>query len=759
MNAQAPTPRQRPLTLGILAADIDTAVALRLVAGIIDEARLRGARTVFLPGHPPAASAEFDRQFNLVFRLPDAMAFDGLLVIGTTLQYHLNATQLDNFLATLPKVPTLCLGFASQVVPSVVNDNHGGFRALMSHLIEEHGCRRIAMIAGPAGQAEAEARLAAWRDACTDAGIEVDPALLLQGNFTQASGRAAMSALLERGATVDAVVAANDDMALGAMACAVDHGLHVPQQLRFGGFDDILAAGRLGVGLTTINQSHYALARASVAQLIERIGGAAVTPLTRVPTRLVRRQSCGCGGFYARPETFAAQLDVRLAGMLEELAVAPEHEANYRAASLLVEQGLARALAEQDFQPLLAAVQTVARDVLAAEGHVYGLQALLVAAQRWLIEPRGLAPEAWAAVARWLQQAQIALAGLQDVAQQARHRLHSERALAFRDLLKTRIATFDLQKLLEHLSEALADLSLDTCCIALYSGEARISSLDDFDLPGEARLLYAFIGGRERPSLNGERFRTHDVLPADAWALAADSTSLIVYPVFHGAEHFGFIVFSVDPVAGGPWETIRDEVSSALKASLLVSELAAARDALRSDLAQARQGQRELADIAHRDELTGLLNRRGFLAEARLRADMLSADGLATAVIFADLDGLKPINDRHGHAAGDVAIRQAGEVLRRGFRSADLIGRIGGDEFVVLTANADPDALSAMRERIYRLFERASQDLPFPLACSLGYVVSPPGVPVSLEDLLARADSVLYEEKRRRKGAAWHTGV
>ncbi|MBB4012919.1 diguanylate cyclase (GGDEF)-like protein [Niveibacterium umoris] len=751
-QVESATPK-RPLTLGILAADIDTAFALRLVAGIIDRASALGARTVFLPGHPPSGASEFDRQFNLVFRLPDATAFDGLIVIGTTLQYHLPPKALEAFLSTLPQVPTLCVGFASKIVPSVVNDNYGGFREVVDHLIRQHGCQRIAMIAGPAGQGEADERLAGWRDACADAGLPPAPELVLQGSFSRASGHAAMLSLIERGIAIDAVVAANDEMALGAMACAVERGLHVPQEVRFGGFDDILAAGRLGVGLTTVNQSHYELGSVGVSHLLAAIAGEPAPGLTRVPTRLVRRQSCGCGGFYAQPGALAAKLPERMAGMLEELAVAPEREPHYREAIQLVEQGLSRALVEADFQPLLAAVHAVARDALAAEGHVFGVQALLVAAQRWLIEPRQLTPEAWAAAARWLQQAQIALAGLQDVALQERHRLHSEQAMAFRELLKTRIATFDLRKLLEHLSEALADLRLDTCCIALYSGEARIDSLDDFDLPTQARMLYAFIGGREQPDLHGERFRTHDVLPARAWELAAQSSALIVYPVFHGAEHFGFIVFSVDPVVGGPWETIRDEVSSALKASLLVSELAAARDALRSDLAQAREGQRELADIAHRDELTGLLNRRGFLAEARLRADRLHADGLAAAVIFADLDGLKQINDRHGHAAGDVAIRQAADVLRRGFRAADLIGRIGGDEFVIFTANADPDALAAMRDRIYRLFERASQDLPFTLAGSLGYVVAPPGDAISIEEMLARADTVLYEEKRRRKGA------
>mgnify|MGYP001190442914 CR=1 FL=1 len=745
--------RARTPTLGILVADIETAISLRLVSGIIDAAQAAGARAIFLPGQPPAATSEFDRQFNLVFRLPDATAFDGLLVIGTTLQYHLSPAQLAALLDTLPRVPTLSLGYVAPNTPSVVVDNHGGFRMLLQHLIDAHGCRRVAMIAGPGGQREADERLAAWQTLQSEGQLDDEAELLVEGNFTQASGRAAMGVLLDRDLRLDAVVAANDEMALGAIACAIDRGLRVPQDVRIAGFDDILAAGRLGVGLTTVDQSHYRLARIAVEQLVGAIGGAPLPERIRVPTRLVRRQSCGCGSHAAKPESLAARLPERLAGMLEELAVAPEREPHYRGAIQMIETALSRALEEHDFRPLLAAVHAVARDALAVEGHVFGVQALLVAAQRWLIEPRQLPPTEWAAVARWLQQAQIALAGLQDVAQQNRHRLHSEQAMAFRELLKTRLATFDLQKLLEHLSGALAGLGLDTCCLALYDGEARIDSLEDFELPAEARLIYAFIGGRERGELTGTRFRTHDLLPVGAWSLAPARTALIVYPVFHGTEHFGFIVFSIDPASGGPWETIRDEVSSALKASLLVSELAAARDALRSDLAQARQGQRELAHIAQRDELTGLLNRRGFLAEARLWFARTAEAHLETAVFFADLDGLKQINDRHGHAAGDTAIRQAAEVLRRSFRVDDLVARLGGDEFVIMTSRADHQTLSAIRERVYRLFARFSRNLPFPLGCSIGYVVAKPHGNGSIEDMLAGADAVLYEEKRRRKGA------
>ena len=125
-------------------------------------------------------------------------------------------------------------------------------------------------------------------------------------------------------------------------------------------------------------------------------------------------------------------------------------------------------------------------------------------------------------------------------------------------------------------------------------------------------------------------------------------------------------------------ETIRSEVSSSLKASLLVSELAATRDLLKNDLDQAHEQHVSLSEIAHIDELTGVMNRRGFMDKAGALFQRCQDAGLPVAVFFADVDYLKEINDHLGHADGDAAIRETAEVLKKGFRTGDIVGRMGG---------------------------------------------------------------------------------
>ncbi len=110
--------------------------------------------------------------------------------------------------------------------------------------------------------------------------------------------------------------------------------------------------------------------------------------------------------------------------------------------------------------------------------------------------------------------------------------------------------------------------------------------------------------------------------------------------------------------------------------------------------------QQDLMRLATRDELTGLFNRRGFLAAAEPLARAAERADRTFLVFFADLDGLNAINDTHGHQVGDEAIRDAAWILTHSFRSADLIARIGGDEFAIFAPDAPPETIEIMIRRV-----------------------------------------------------------
>lgn len=156
------------------------------------------------------------------------------------------------------------------------------------------------------------------------------------------------------------------------------------------------------------------------------------------------------------------------------------------------------------------------------------------------------------------------------------------------------------------------------------------------------------------------------------------------------------------------------------------------------------------------DELTGLCNRRGFMEQARRQVKILRRQRRSALLFFADLDGLKQINDSKGHEVGDAAIVEAAEVLRQSFRDTDVIARFGGDEFVVLVVEAEPGVSMRIAERIEANLRRrnALAGRTFDLAMSVGVSVYDPERPLSIEELLARADAAMYREKQQRKIAA-----
>jgi diguanylate cyclase (GGDEF)-like protein len=157
--------------------------------------------------------------------------------------------------------------------------------------------------------------------------------------------------------------------------------------------------------------------------------------------------------------------------------------------------------------------------------------------------------------------------------------------------------------------------------------------------------------------------------------------------------------------------------------------------------------------LAIGDELTGLSNRRGFeMLGERLFAAARRLE-LPVSAIYADLDNLKPVNDTHGHEAGDKALRDAAAVLTASMRASDLIARLGGDEFCALlvgaAATAAPTLIGRVAENL--VVQNAAADDPWELSMSLGLAETPAGAEVDLWDLVKRADAEMIAAKRAKK--------
>lgn len=152
------------------------------------------------------------------------------------------------------------------------------------------------------------------------------------------------------------------------------------------------------------------------------------------------------------------------------------------------------------------------------------------------------------------------------------------------------------------------------------------------------------------------------------------------------------------------------------------------------------------------DELTGLSNRRGFLAFADRLLDVCRRHAHAATLCFLDLNGFKQINDTLGHAAGDAALVEFARALQQILRGSDVVGRLGGDEFCLLLVGADAVGARAPIERLRQILDarKLSQNLEFNLRFSIGIVQFDPARHLSIQDLMDEADAAMYAEKRLR---------
>ncbi len=171
------------------------------------------------------------------------------------------------------------------------------------------------------------------------------------------------------------------------------------------------------------------------------------------------------------------------------------------------------------------------------------------------------------------------------------------------------------------------------------------------------------------------------------------------------------------------------------------------------DITQRMRDEQALKALALVDELTGLYNRRGFLLLAEQQLKVARRASRPCVLVFADLDGLKRINDDRGHAAGDLALGEAARLLKATFRESDIVGRIGGDEFAVLAVNATEDdaekALARLADQIARRnrVDRKS----FALGISTGTIAVDPAATSPLPELLAAADAAMYRGREGRR--------
>ncbi|BEL03923.1 hypothetical protein Q0Z83_021140 [Actinoplanes sichuanensis] len=701
--------------LGLLSPFVGGIYYGSLVAGVAAGAELYGRRLVAIQTLDAAADLAVtggDQEFDAAVAWEHVSGFIALA----------DAVHPD-YLARLEQAgkPVILVGHtvAGLDRPAVLSDNGAGIRAVVTHLVREHGCRRIAFT-GYLAASDIRERYDAYLDALAEHGLE--PGVFLPAGNNVESGIAWDTDDLLRLGRPDALIAATDRNAIAALQVIAAGGLNCPGDILVTGFDDIDEAS-LTAELASVSQPLDAMGRRAVDLLIRQIDGTDTPPVTHLlPTRFVPRSSCGCTMYADQLPEVAVddelqRLAVRLAGVL------PAAGANQTGRPA---EWAARATADA----LLAAA---AGDTSRIGSAIDQLQPLLAGSPD---------PDALRVICRAVQEY---AAGVPADDASAATRVGSGVQAVMLSLGRARRRA--------QLGDKLHLRSLISVNYTLNRALLHRRDVEPQD-PSWLRLTPAMAGSIALRRPNGALVRTPGWRRRPGPAIPAGMTPVASFPpaeLLDAAEP-GETVFVVQAKVGDSdhgWLALVDTVENRVDDGREMVNQCAALLTIALDL---RAQEQELLREAKSDRLTGLPNRSSFTASLDAAITRRRVENRPAVVLFLDLDGFKQVNDSLGHHVGDHLLVCVAERLRHCLRREDVVGRFGGDEFLILLDEVAPG------EELDRLLDRITQAVGDPyrlgehtvhVGVSVGTAECGPAS--TAEQLLQVADRSMYQAKAARR--------
>jgi len=535
-------------------------------------------------GNVGAEGIVTDKRPDAVHQLIDPERLDGLVLVQWWPTREVFEAFYERYYRPLPVV-NLHRNYAGY--PGVAVDNYQGMMALLRHLIEIHGYRRLAYIGGLPANPSANARYAAYVAALAEYDIPLDENLALPGDFTPQAGTNAVRMLLdERGLRpaldFEVVVASNDQMAITALAELRHRDIRVPLDVAVVGFDDVADSAYTMPPLTTVRMPNFEMGRVAAEIALAAIKDQPIAEFTLVPGQLVLRQSCGC---FVSPVTDVGGVARIPAPAGQSVAPRPDQRARTivklsqsvgQAGHVLRDDWIEELLAAFDAamsgppddqrtlsNRLLSVLYTILQQLHLHDYDLLGLGRTILLTLRRCMQPMVTdLQQMQRGEAVWQQ----AMAFVMDMAHQMQVAQQHDGA-SYTDQLRTigerLITTFEMTELLDLIASELPRLQIPGVYIALYTDPTR-----QF-----ARLVLAYnTQGRSPAGVEGQVFRARQLLPEGLLSQEQPAV-MIVVPLYFQTTALGFALFEAGPKKGEFYETLGHQISSALQGALLVQRL------------------------------------------------------------------------------------------------------------------------------------------------------------------------------------------
>ena len=557
--------------------------------GVADCARQQDMNLITFQGRALQDPRNFRNQGNILYDLAMSEHLDGL-ILGASMGNLVPGAEFEAFCNRYASLPLVNITNPLDTIPSVMLDNKKGLQDLLVHLIVDHGYQRIAFIKGPEESLTARQRYWVYTEMLAQYDLPFDPRLVLSGEFFDDVAMAAVARLFDQHVAVDAIVAASDGMAHGALKALQTRGISVPEHIAVTGFDDLKESRYTIPPLTTVRPPIYDMGYRAVELLLAQLRGGTVPQITTLSTELIVRQSCGCPSntvMLARVEIikttvtghpvrkpFIPPLADQKASILDELnrvlsTSSPRNSSRSDGASRLLEDFLAE-LQGESADIFLPTFTNIIIQTILAEEDITIWQDVLSVLRRQLLPFLSETTALSQAENLW-QQARVVLA---DLIEQAHMRQRSEaerQAQILRELSQTLITTFHVDQLMDVLVERLPLLGIEEGYLCLYNLSPKAENMSG--IPEWSRLVLGYQGQRRLDlGTGGKRFRSQQLLP-EGILPQARRYAMTVIPLYFQEHQLGFALFEAQLPEESIYEVLRGVISSALQGAMLVERV------------------------------------------------------------------------------------------------------------------------------------------------------------------------------------------
>ncbi len=579
--------KKKRKTIGYLIKHLHHRYQSMILPGIMDEAVKRDYNTIGFVGKSINSPSLFENQENVIYELAGKKNIDGLIIFSGAIGNYITVEELKSFCYQYKtSIPMVCISTPIEGIPSVWVDSNG-IREIVTHFIKVHNYKRIAFIKGPSKNPEAELRFNLFKEVLNENNIPLVPDLICEGEFILISGTDAVKTLMdERKIKFDAIIAANDEMLIGAYRELVHRGIRIPEDVALGGFDNIDETKIITPQITTVAQPLYEEGRKALELIGDLIEGKPVPELYTFPSHLIIRESCGCqfknetinyeiipGSSKNKTQDVIINKEKQnsileyLIGDIEIQSDAPKEFIEYKDFIKLYLDNFIKDIEDENGNKFLEEISKLTDSSQEINFNHDFFKILIRKIYQYVLPFLGNSHKLTSRAYDLYNSALYKL--LDSLSRHNKNMLIQSRDYNWSMLNVTKIlsTTFDLKNLREVIIKLLPTLNISYCFIALYENSLKSRSIPT---QKSRAFLYYQIDKQDYDYKKKVVFDSMVLIP-DNFLDKNNKFDIIMLPLVIENDHFGFIAFDYIhnryPII---YETLQGHISSSLKETNLI---------------------------------------------------------------------------------------------------------------------------------------------------------------------------------------------